>query len=374
MFNKAKIIFTGLTTSTTPKIALIQNSLQKLGLDTEIIAILKYPEHKANQTNFVINQKKTTLKILAGTTQTLRATIYLAGRIDRNSILYAINPPSGLLALILNKIKGTPYLYETHEIFCGFNNDVYGGWKRHLWHRVEKLIIKNSAYFIATDEFRLKFLKRYYRIKESTPSFYLYNTTSIHTINNQESESKKREGTVSYCGGIYPDRMIDTIIKAFNNSKRAKRLVLAGTYDATYKKELDQLIEKLQLQDRVEFTGSIDNASIKSIMTQSELTIAIYSRDCTNNRLCSPNKFFDAIATKTHIITTDSPLARRLLVNNQLGDICNPIDECTLSHKIDQALDRHKNLPEQSSRDLGVSYLWDTESVKLIKAINNISA
>ncbi len=372
MFIKAKIIFAGLSTTTTPKIALIQDTLQKSGLDTEIVSITKYPEQRNKQTNFPINQKRTIFKVAMGVIQATRAIIHLAAQNSKQSICYAINPPSGLIALMLKILKGTPYLYETHEIFCGFKNEIYGGRKRHLWYRIEKLIIKNSTHFIATDEFRLRFLRRYYKINQTKSSFYLYNTTLASTSSTQEYEPQR--GTVSYCGGIYPDRMIDTIIKAFGLSTKANQLVLAGTYDPAYKNELERLIRSIRLDGKVHFTGIIPNPAIRKAMAESEVTIAIYARDCTNNRLCSPNKFFDAIATNTQIITTKSPLAKQLLIGNKFGDICEPLNEHTLATKIDQALDRTRHSKDLNINGINNRYLWDTESKKLERAIKDLSS
>ena len=371
MFTDAKIIFAGLSTATTPKIALIKDAIEQLGIETETVAIVKYPEQKQRHINFVINQRSTTLKVLLAAAQALRAMAYLIKQTNKQSICYAINPPSGLMALILKIIKGTPYLYETHEIFCGFNNDIYGGWRRHLWHRVESLIIKKSEYFIATDEFRLKFLKRYYKIK-TTPSFFLYNTTNNHFV-EKEQTTPKIKGSVSYCGGIYPDRMIDTVIAAFSKCTIATQLTLAGTYDQHYKDELNKLIESLKIQDRVIFTGPLPNTELKSIMAQSEVTIAIYSQDCTNNRLCSPNKFFDAIATNTQIITTQSPLAKRLLVANNLGEVCNPLTEINLTQNIYRALNRDTDSEPNGKHGKNSQFLWDAESAKLKTAITTLS-
>lgn len=366
MLERATILFAGLSTATTPKIALIRHSLQQRFASVKTAGLVKFPEEGAHIHNFVVNRQSSVEKIFFAGIALLRMAAFLIKKSSRADLHYAINPPAGLLALMLKKLTGTPYIYEAHEIFCGFQNDIYGGKAKALWRFLERCIITNADYFFATDEFRLKFIRRYYRLAPRASS-YLYNTAPSSDL----GEGGKQPGLISYCGGIYPDREIALLIEALALADERAQLILAGGYDPQYKALLDQRIQEKGLAGRVTFTGPVSNQHIKQIMAQSQMTIAIYAQDCVNNRLCSPNKYFDAIMTGTFIVSSKSPLAKKLLVANRIGYTLEQVTAQGLA----QAIDRYfQNMPDSSAPYAALSrqYSWQAEQMKLFTALESI--
>ena len=141
----------------------------------------------------------------------------------RNSNIYAINPISGLIALIASTLTSKKYIYESHEMVFGLNYPFFRGRWRHFWSFLEKNIIKKSVYFFTTDEHRLKFIKRYYKIKSDNIG-YILNVPTLSMRKGEKEENRKKfnfgsKFVVSYCGGIMKGRGIESIIEAYANLK-----------------------------------------------------------------------------------------------------------------------------------------------------------
>lgn len=342
---KIIILFSGYSVNNTPKLENLINSLQNEGYSLSLFGIVKDRSNNLKNVNttYLYSKGNTQglFKIFCVFYYIIKLCIYLIFK-SRKVKIYAINPISGVIALLVSKIGSNKYIYESHEMIFGLNYPFFRGKWRHFWRFLEKNIIKKSDFFFTTDEFRLKFISRYYKIKRNKIGYILNVPQAKKLMLNKnilkEKLSLKNKFVVSYCGGIIKGRGIELIIDAFSNFYENKKdcvLVLAGSVEDVYLNELNRLIIKLKINvDSIIFTGKLKNTLLMKYMYASDITFALYNNISLNNRMCSPNKIFDALHSKTHVITTDSFLTNKIFSDKMFGEVIKHVD----SHNILLAL------------------------------------
>ncbi|WP_236198430.1 glycosyltransferase [Pseudomonas pseudonitroreducens] len=365
----AIILYFGVGVQTTPKIQLIKGTLEKRYKNVLISGITAKPfEPESKHKIIPVTTNNKLMKVLISVTAIIKLCFWINSKSP--DLIYAINPIPGLIASTFKKIKKTKFIYETLEIFSGIDYFPYSRRYRKLWYLVEKTAIQNSEKSFTTDEFRLKLLRRYLKVTSQKLS-YTYNTNKAPT--SLEINSKPSHVVLSYCGGVYPGRQIDEIILAFSLFKRIERsakLIIAGSGDPLYLESLKKLSYNLKLAESVRFTGYLSNEELKNIMRNSTITFAFYKNDSLNNRLNSPNKIFDSIFSKTALITTSSPLARKVILANGAGKIINSTSPQEVYNKCKELISIEHSQPNYE--ELIKKYCWESEENKILEALPEI--
>lgn len=88
---------------------------------------------------------------------------------------------------------------------------------------------------------------------------------------------KEKENCIIFCGRLNPSKRPDEVIKALSQvNDKSLKLKIIGTGEEKYKEYLKKIIKKLNLENRVEFTGHITNKERNKLM-QKALAIVVTS-------------------------------------------------------------------------------------------------
>ncbi|WP_273858905.1 glycosyltransferase family protein [Photobacterium sp. GSS17] len=285
----------------------------------------------------------------------------------KSELIYAVNLPAAIIGrfiIIFNK-KYT-LSYEAFEINVGMTKSIYSGRFRPFWRFIEKWVIDGCGYFIATDQYRLKFLRRYYNIdKNKTYCDYIYNTRDLVKI----IEEKKDDNYISacYCGGVMAGRSIDDTIIALNKTLPSLHFNIYGSVDNLYLTEINEKFKSNGI-NKINFHGRFDNSSVVSILSNEDITFSFYSSVSSNNRLASPNKLFDAMASGILLLTSSFPLVRFLNRKGELSciivdniDDINALSSDFIYSKIRENRERRIEIIKSFNRN----YSWEAMERKL---------
>ncbi len=367
------ILFAGYSINNTPKIRNLLYSLKSEGYHVAIFGIVKDLSHKLEDIDtthlYSKRDKQGILKIFLVFFYIVKLILLLVF-FHKKSNIYAINPVAGIVALISNIFSSKKYIYESHEMVFGLNYPYFRGRWRHFWSFIEKKIILKAEYFFTTDAYRLRFIKRYYKVKKDNMGYILNVPNTIFNINDKVSCRKlfdfQDKFVISYCGGIISGRGIELIIEAYAKFQRVTPntiLLLAGSIEKDY---YDFLLAKIILlginNDQVIFTGKLENDMLTKYMTSSDITFALYSRDSLNNRMCSPNKVFDALHSNTYVISTNSFLVHDIIKRYYTGEMLDLITIDSILNAIKKYFNRvDKNINNKVWIDLQQKYCWHAE-------------
>ena len=110
------------------------------------------------------------------------------------------------------------------------------------------------------------------------------------------------------------------------------------------------------------FTGKLKSSILAEYMSASDATFALYNNTSLNNRMCSPNKIFEAIHCKTFLITTNSFLTSEVVLENNIGVIVNDINAMNIYYAINSCLSKkNKQCEDNIWQVLMLKYCWESE-------------
>lgn len=347
----------------TPKVTRIHKSLNRRYGNIDVITLSKYGHGVG--IGYSYDARNSCLKLVKVMVGCFR--IWMRLIILRPRSVYAINPPAGAITLLYHIVCGGEYCYESLEIWAGSSSRVYTHpvWRK-AFYWVERVVAQRATYFIMTDQFRMRFLRRYYRIPRHK-CVYLYNTGINEDDVSVITPVEYAHPVVSYCGLLMRGRGIVEIVKGFALSGIGGTLLLVGECDSRYRAELQEIVDSCGIGDRVVFSGKVPHSEMINAMQRSDITFALYERSCVNNRLCSPNKFFDAIGAGVKLITVRCYLARFLRAQGAaiysvesvaVGDITRALRECGSGR-----------VSAGTTEDLRKLFDWRNEEGKLLKLL-----
>jgi glycosyltransferase involved in cell wall biosynthesis len=114
--------------------------------------------------------------------------------------------------------------------------------------------------------------------------------------------------------------------------------------------------------NKVIFTGKLDNDTLMIYMSASDVTFALYSNVSLNNRMCSPNKVFDALHSQTYVITTKSFLTTDIVSKNNIGEILHSINPNSILSALEECYNKRNNqINNERWGALQLKYCWESE-------------
>ena len=126
---------------------------------------------------------------------------------------------------------------------------------------------------------------------------------------------------------------------------------------------LNQKISALNINaDEIHFTGKLDNDTLMRYMSASDVTFALYNNISLNNRMCSPNKVFDALHARTYVIATKSFLTSDILLKNNIGVILNSLSTKNILAAIKECYYKRNNQINNGEWDkIQLKFCWESE-------------
>lgn len=179
------------------------------------------------------------------------------------------------MAPILSK---NPVIITVHDLAFKSIKGAFT-WKQSLWKNfITDLSIKKAKEIIAITNFTKSEIEKYYPktdISKVSVVYNGFNDFSNERINENNIRNEIKDLDKKYIltvSTISPRKNIDGLIKAFNEIKDQikENLVIAGGNGWMYEKVYD-LVEQLDLSDRVKFTGRINDEELKWLYKNAKL-------------------------------------------------------------------------------------------------------
>jgi len=173
----------------------------------------------------------------------------------------------------------------------------------------------------------------------------------------------KKPNLVMYLGRIDKVKRVDLLIQAINVCNPKVHLMIAG--DGTERKACEELVEKLGLQERVQFLGMIKRNEVPCFLVTGSLLCLFSTREGW------PTIIFEALASGTPILATDAGGTSEAISDPRLGKVV-PIESTPeqLSQEIEAAL--AKEWDYQYIRNYAYTFSWDYIAEQLVKVYKSI--
>lgn len=167
----------------------------------------------------------------------------------------------------------TPLLIKKEKRIAFFNQLC-----KNVWFYETSFLVALAGYILETIYLKLYMDDKFLTISESTKNDlvkYCWAYKKNIFISEMQIDFKpinkpiKKENSFVFCGRLKNSKRVHDCIKALNFMKNKKsKIYIIGDGDEKYKKYLDKLINKLNLIDRVIFTGHISRDERNKIMAK----------------------------------------------------------------------------------------------------------
>lgn len=239
-------------------------------------------------------------------------------------VIHAVNFDTYLFSLITARMKNKPIIYDIFD----FYGDVLPGFLRNIVVTMDKSLLPYSNALILADDSRIKQIGG--KIHQN-----------IHTINNSPLEHfftgtnpdfDENKFVVFVGGKIVEQRSLDMLITVVREIKDIKLIIRGHCGEPEYKQRLLRLGGESENVD-IYLDGVAYDEIIKGTLG-ADLTIALYDPNIPNNKYASPNKLFEAMASKIPIIVNKNTSMADIVKNENCGIVIPYGDEDALKNAI----------------------------------------
>lgn len=264
---------------------------------------------------------------------------------------------------LMSRIRGKPIVATIHDIYRDVWLREYGV-KGHLMALFERRMLKLPSARIIT-------------VSNSTKEKLLANEIPENVIkiipngvNIDEYDKikvrKSAKPRIIYLGRLFWSKNIDDLIVAFSKLDLDAELFIVGT--GPERENLESLVKKLGVEDRVFFTGFIDDKRMMELL-KSSWVLALPS---------SAEGFgivvIEAWASRTPVVVSDIPALSALVTNEKNGLIFKLGDVDGLRDRLERVLrdeSLRKKLSEGGYERVKEKFAWDKVAVEVEKFLQN---
>ncbi|MCE1037803.1 glycosyltransferase family 4 protein [Pseudomonas monteilii] len=267
-------------------------------------------------------------------------------------------------AWLAPRISRARLVYDAHEIST--SREGYDSFRR-LVGMVEKRLMPAADGTITTTDARAKYFARAYHVKRPTVLQNRPRLTRCAPTNRIREELGLTEPwpIVIYQGGLQQGRGLEKLIRTTAKVPDAYFVLIGGGRLAH---NLNQLIEELELQDRVRIIPTVPLSELPSYTASADIGVQPIENTCLNHYTTDSNKLFEYIIAGLPVVATDFPEIRRIVRRHDVGLLVPSDDPTSLAHALN-VLVSDANLREayaQNASSTAATLNWEQQESRLV--------
>jgi glycosyltransferase involved in cell wall biosynthesis len=255
-------------------------------------------------------------------------------------------------------------VYDSHELQTE-RNRMTKWWRRWAAWNERKWLPYADAMIVASPPWIDINRQKYGRVPD--PSVAVINTPELEEI----TEPRDLRGELGiapdapillYQGSIQENRGIEPAIDAITLLEKAVLVVVGYGY---HRPALEADVRNRGLTDRVKFFGPIPNNELLGWTAAADIGLCNIVNSSLSYYTSLPNKLFEYIIAGIAVIGSDSPEIGRIVTEEGVGEVADPIDPEDLARAtrtILADLDRYRSATKTAAQ----KYNWAIEEQKLL--------
>ena len=270
---------------------------------------------------------------------------------------------------LISRLKNIPLLYDSHEYFTEVPELVDRPRVKRIWERIEKMIVpKLKAAMTVSDAVASAYRDQYgveFTTIRNVPR------ASVPAYFPEFKETYPSTYKLIYQGALNLGRGIELMIEAMQYLQDTSLLVIG---DGDIRTDLQQLVYRLNLTDRIFFPGRIPPDQLIRITAQCDLGLSLEEDLGLNYRYALPNKIFDYIQARIPVLCSDLPEMAALVKKNGVGEICKDRSPQQLASQIRQLLlnEKKRDQLKVNLERAAKEHCWEQEEHRLLALIEDI--
>lgn len=273
------------------------------------------------------------------------------------------------IARQLAREQGGILVYDTHELAA----DEYAQRLRwQLLHRpvtmaVERLGLRDAALVTCVSDGIADRLQELYNLKVRPQ--VIRNTPVL-----QEMPFRATKGRIKvlYHGIVAPGRGLEESILSVPLWREEFCLTIRGPAEESYRRKLEALIARVNVQDRVELAPPVPMVDLVLRANEHDVGLFALPDHSRHNRFALPNKFFEYTMAGLALCVSDLPEMSRLVREHDLGLLFKGMEPSAIGSAINSldrtSIDNYKHHSLAAARRLN----WQKESEKLVSLCSQL--
>ncbi|WHY00448.1 glycosyltransferase [Neobacillus sp. DY30] len=257
------------------------------------------------------------------------------------------------------RLKPKKLIYDSHEVQTsrtGYNSPIHGKLEAFLIKKIDEMIVENNT--------RAKYNEDLYGFYPHVVHNYPFKQ---QTVNHQEKVDlheilniPRNEKILLYQGGIQTGRGLDKLIKAVPYFKEGV-LVLIG--EGKIKKELQNMVKEMGLEDKVKFHPKVPVGDLPKYTRNGYIGFQVLNNVCFNHYSASSNKLFEYMMAGVPVVACSFPEIQRVVEGDETGVTVDSHDPISIANGANWLLENHKEYEEMKIKSIKASqkYNWDNE-------------
>lgn len=248
----------------------------------------------------------------------------------------------------------TQRYFDAHEYFTEVPELQGKKIKKKLWQKVEKLVVYFHKHYTVN--------KSLQQIFEEQLGVKFGVIQNVPQLKKENQTINKKSKFILYQGALNKGRGLEQMIQAMVSIDMPLHIAGAGDIE----QELKQLVEKLNLQEKVIFLGKLLPQELQKITPTAYIGINLLENNSLNYYYSLANKFFDYLHAEIPQICMDFPEYRNIQNEKEIGVLVKDLKAETLQSaikKISNEIDYQKM--KTNCKTLKAKYNWQNEVQKL---------
>ena len=234
------------------------------------------------------------------------------------------------------------------------------------WRKYEKdILLKADKIITVVEEMKERLVKL-----GIVPNkiFIVSNTLKIDSFQVPDKKPDPNYFTLFYAGGLNYHRGLQVVIKALPKIiKKIPNIRFWIIGKGSYQKELEKLVEKLELQQSVKFRGWKNQTEIADLLVQSDIALIPHLKyEHTDSTI--PHKLFQNMYAKKPVIASNCNPIKRIINKSKCGLVYeneNRLTECLL--KFHNHPEIRKGMGGNGKKVIMEKYNWKETEKKLLE-------
>ncbi|MDP4266025.1 MAG: glycosyltransferase [Bacteroidota bacterium] len=288
--------------------------------------------------------------------------------LKKTTILLSNDLDTLLPNYLISKIKRVPIIFDSHEYYTGVPELKGRNFVRNVWKSIERAILpKLKKVYTVSDSIAIKYLKEY-NINASVIKNVPYYSGIVISDMKKKLSIRNDYKIIIYQGALNVERGLEEMIEAMTHLRDNKIvLLLCGTGDIIEK--LKEMAIRLNLSDKVIFTGQIPFINLKYYTAIADIGISIERADNENYKCCLPNKLFDYIQARIPILASPLPEIKKIFDKYNIGCLIESHDPAHIADKVKYMLENtnQQKLWKDTLSKAAEEYCWEIEEKEFLK-------
>ncbi|MCL1937656.1 MAG: glycosyltransferase [Candidatus Azobacteroides sp.] len=281
-----------------------------------------------------------------------RADLFLSN--DTDSL-----PANYLASLIRRK----PLLFDAHEMFPELPEVTDRKFVKAVWTWLEDRIFPHLKNAYTVCQSIADIYNEKYRIQMQVVRNIPFAGSAPKQPLLIDAKGKK---VLLYQGAVNVGRGIEWVIEAMPYLDDFVFYVVGG---GDILNELKGRVDRLNLNDRIVFTGRIPMEKLPAYTQCADIGINLLENRGLNYYYSLPNRIFDYIREEIPVLASDFPEIRKIVNHYGIGTLVDHYDPLFLADTIKQMALKEKNTAGFNAANKELT--WENESVTLLQVVEN---